>query len=148
MKKNKPNFVNPRFARKGEYEQIIKKIISERHCPFCAENFKYHKNPILKKTNNWFITESSWPYKNSERHFLIIGKKHKEYFPELSLNDFKEVKNLANWAIKKFKIKGGGLTLRFGDTNRTGSTVNHLHFHLIIPKLKFKKSLPVNFPIG
>mgnify|MGYP001620161054 CR=1 FL=1 len=148
MNKNRKIFVNPRFARKGEYKKVIQSIVADGKCPFCPENFKYHKNPIIKKTKNWFITKSSWPYKNTKYHFLIIGKKHKEKFKDLTLKDFKEIKNLACWTIKKFKIKGGGLTLRFGDTNHTGSTVNHLHFHLIIPKLKSRKSLPVNFPIG
>ena len=52
--------------------------------------------------------------------------------------------------IKKYKIKGGGLTLRFGEQNYTGATVLHLHFHLIVPKLKPKSKLAkiVNFPIG
>lgn len=148
MKKSSKKFVNPRFARKGEYEQVIKKIISEGHCPFCPENFKYHKNPILKKTENWLITKSSWPYKNSKEHFLIINLKHKEKFAEIKLNDFNEIMLLVNWAIKKFKLKGGGLTLRFDNTNYTGSSVAHLHFHLITPKFKNGKSLPVNFPIG
>ena len=141
-------FVNPRFARKGEYEKVIKAIIAAGHCPFCPENFRYHKNPILKNTKNWLITLSSWPYKNSRLHFLILSKKHKEKFEELSIEDFREVKTLVQWANKKFEIKGGGLTLRFGNTDFTGSTVAHLHFHLITPNLKNGKSLPVYFPIG
>lgn len=148
MDKNSKKFVNPRFARKGEYKKVIEKIISEGRCPFCPENFNHHKNQILKKTKKWFITKSSWPYKNSEHHFLVIGKSHKEFFTELDFNDFKEVKNLVNWAIKRFNLKGGALNLRFGSTDYTGATVNHLHFHLIIPKSKNKKSLRVNFPIG
>ncbi|MBI5401551.1 HIT domain-containing protein [Candidatus Wolfebacteria bacterium] len=146
MKKSK--FVNPRFAREGEYKNVIQTIIKEGKCPFCPENFKYHKNPVLKNTKSWFITKSSWPYKNTKEHLIIIGKKHKENFRDIKLNDFKEIILLTNWAIKKFKIKGGGLTLRFGDTNHTGSSVAHIHFHLIAPKIKNNKSVPVNFPIG
>lgn len=148
MVKKSKKFVNPRFARKGEYKEVIAVIIKEGKCPFCPENFKYHKNPILKKTKNWLITRSSWPYKNTREHLIIIGKKHKTNFKELTIADFKEVMSLANWANKKFKIAGGGLTLRFGDTNYTGSSVAHLHFHLITPKMKNRKSIPVNFPIG
>lgn len=145
---SKPKFVNSRFAKKGEYKEVISAIIKEGKCPFCPENFKYHKNPILKNTKNWIITKSSWPYKNTREHIILIPKKHKENFKELSINDFKEIISLVNWANKKFKIAGGGLTLRFGNTDYTGSSVAHLHFHLITPKLKNKKSIPVNFPIG
>ena len=144
----KPKFVNPRFAKKGEYKEVISQIIKEGKCPFCPKNFKYHKNPILKIAGGWFITESSWPYKNSKHHFIIIGMKHKEKFRHLNKKDFSDIASLANWAIKKFKIKGGGLTLRFGETDYTGSSVAHLHFHLIVPKLKKGKSMVVYFPIG
>ena len=74
---------------------------------------------------------------------------HKEQFAELTIDDFKTLKYLVNWANKNLNIKGGGLALRFGDTNYTGATVYHLHFHLIVPKLDRKKlSKPVYFPIG
>ncbi len=142
--------VNKKFAsRKDDYFKVIKTIEFEGECPFCRDNFKYHKNEILKKRKNWFITKSSWPYKNSFYHFLIIGLKHKEYLLELNQNDFNSVRELANWAIKKFKIKGGALAVRFGDTNLSGSTVCHIHFHLISPKQKNNGiAKTVNFPIG
>ena len=140
----KKKVVDPRFARKGEYKEVIDKIIQEGKCPFCPENFRYHKNPILKRSANWFITRSSWPYKNSRLHFLIIGKEHKEQFFELTVVDYANVKELVNWAVQKFKIKGAAIALRFGNTAYTGATVCHLHFQLIVPK-KYKT---VNFPVG
>jgi diadenosine tetraphosphate (Ap4A) HIT family hydrolase len=142
--------VNKRFAEgKGEYASVISSIEEKGHCPFCPENFKYHKEPVLKEENGWFITKNSWPYKNAEHHFLIIGKKHKENFDELDNIDLTAVNALTNWAIKEFEIKGGALSLRFGDTDHTGATVCHLHFHLISPELdKQNKSKTVNFPIG
>ena len=80
---------------------------------------------------------------------MIIGEKHKENFNELTESDFRSVKTLANWAIKKYKIKGGGLVIRFGNTDYTGATVCHLHFHLIYPKsTKDNMAKTVFFPIG
>lgn len=142
--------VNKTYAKgKGEYEKVISSIEKKGKCPFCPDNFKYHKEPILQKENSWFLTKNSWPYKNTEHHLLIIGEEHKENFDELNDIDFKSVKKLTAWALKKFKIKGGALTIRFGDTDHTGATVCHLHFHLISPKLdKNKKAKTVYFPIG
>ncbi|MCX6712839.1 MAG: HIT domain-containing protein [Candidatus Vogelbacteria bacterium] len=142
--------VNKRFAEgKGEYAQVIKTIDQHGKCPFCPANFKYHKKPILKKYQSWILTENSWPYSNTDKHFIIISAQHKEQFSDLTSEDFLAVKYLANWAIKKFGIKGGALTIRFGDTNYTGATVCHLHFHLISPKLdKNGLSKTVTFPIG
>lgn len=141
--------VNPRFSKgKKEYAKVISSIEKKGQCPFCPNNFKYHKEPILKRETNWFITPNSWPYKNAKHHFIIICQKHKEDFRELRDGDFKSVKKLVSWAIKKFKIKGGALIIRFGDTDHTGATVCHLHFHLISPKLVKGKSKTVYFPIG
>lgn len=150
MPKKRKGVVNKRFAKgKGEYEEVINTIEKKGKCPFCPGQLKYHKNPILKILGGWFITESSWPYQNTEHHFLLINLKHKEDFSEISKKDFESLRSLINWAIKKYKLEGGALALRFGDTNYTGATVSHIHAHLIYPKLgKNKKSETVNFPIG
>ena len=103
----------------------------------------------LKRKKNWFLTQDSWPYKNTKHHFLIIGTKHKEKFSQLTKEDFAEVSELANWTIAKYKIQGGAVAVRFGDANFTGASVSHLHFHIITPKIKTKNSTKtVLFPIG
>ena len=141
--------VDLKYAKSKDYKKTLETIEDTAKCPFCKENFRYHKKKILKTYKKWFITESSWPYENAKFHFLIISEKHKEEFSDLKTSDFEIVSCLANWAIKKYKIKGGALTLRFGATEYTGATVCHLHFHFIVPKLdKSKNAKVVNFPIG
>ncbi len=146
----KRGFVNINNARKGEYKKVIERIASTGKCPFCQENFNYHKRPIFKRKGDWFLTEVSWPYKNVKHHLMILGEKHRENFSELKKKDFAAVSYLVSWAIKKYKIKGGALAIRFGDTNFTGASVAHLHFHLISPEIskKTKRAKTVNFPIG
>lgn len=144
-------YVDERFAKNSEYSDVIGEIARTNKCPFCKENFKYHKNPILKTKGGWLITKNSWPYENAEHHFILIGDKHIEQFSELTIEDFASVKALIDWAIKEYNIPGGGIALRFGDTSHTGSTVCHLHFHLIVPKESTEKANtvdPVWFPFG
>lgn len=136
--------VDPRYAKGDGYKDVIKEIADKGLCPFCPDNFEYHKNEILKKYGRWFITRSSWPYENALEHFLIIGEIHKEHISDLDSKDMTEVNFLAKWATAEFKLEGGVLALRFGATEYTGATVCHLHFHLVIPQ----KSKTVNFPIG
>jgi diadenosine tetraphosphate (Ap4A) HIT family hydrolase len=150
VKISQKKVVNKRFAiGKGEYEKVISDIEKKGKCPFCPDNFKYHKNPILKKVGDWFVTKNSWPYKNTKYHFLIINKNHKELFSELTKKDFESIRLLTDWLIKKYKIKGGAFALRFGDTDYTGATVCHIHAHILCPKIgKNKKSKTVYFPVG
>ena len=143
--------VDKRYAQgRGDYEKVIAKIERQGSCPFCPANFKYHKKPILKRAGGWFITENNWPYKGASHHLIVISKKHKENFSELTDKDFFAMRRLVQWANKKFKIKGGAMALRFGDTHYTGATVCHLHFHLITPtraRTKLSKK-PIYFGIG
>lgn len=143
--------VDPTYAKSEEYRQILESISQGRNnCPFCPKHFKYHKQPILKVAGDWLITRNSWPYKNAAEHFLLISKIHKETLTELSQADLQAVLELAKWAETEFKLPGGGLTLRFGDTVHTGATVCHLHFHLIVPKINKRtgRAHIVRFPIG
>lgn len=142
--------VNPTFAKTRDYGGVLKTIEQTAKCPFCKENFKYHKKPILKREKGWLVTENSWPYKNSKYHFILIPDKHKENFDKLTISDFKTVSKLVSWLIKKYKIKGGGFLLRFGNSFHTGATVCHMHFHIIVPKLEKGKNRlrTVYFPIG
>lgn len=146
----KPKFVNVKNARKGEYQKVIEQIAGTGKCPFCKENFKYHKKPIYSRKGSWFLTNNSWPYKNTKHHLVILGDKHKEEFSELTAKDFTAILYLINWAIKKWKIKGGALAMRFGNTDYTGASVSHLHFHIISPQInkKTKRANVVTFPIG
>ena len=146
----KKKFVNLANTRPGEYKSIIAKIAKTGKCPFCPENFKYHKKPILKRLGDWFITEGSWPYKNANPHLIILGLKHRENLLELKKSDFEAIFQLVSFGIKKYSIKGGALAVRFGNTNYTGASVAHLHFHLISPEInkKTKRARVVEFPIG
>jgi len=142
--------IEKRNAKTKEYKKILEKIIKTNKCPFCPDNFKYHKKPILKKYQGWLATTNSWPYKNTQYHFVLIPLKHKVNFSDLNDKDFQAVKYLVNWLIKKYKLKGAGLALRFGEQKYTGATVRHLHFQLIVPQLKPKSKIAkvVIFPIG
>lgn len=136
--------VDPRYAKGDEYGEVIRTIEGKGSCPFCPENFTYHKEPILREEGGWIITRNSWPYENAAHHFLVICREHKEGFNEITADDLNAIKALVNWAIEEFKLPGGGFALRFGDTTFTGATVCHLHGHLIVPE----EGKHVSFPIG
>ncbi len=149
VEKKTTKVVNPRFAKTGEYRKVINNIETIGQCPFCPDNFRYHKKPILRKSNGWFITENSWPYKNSQKHFLIFSPDHKETLAELTARDIESILRLSKWAVKKYQIRGGALTMRFGESDFTGATVSHIHAHLIYPAQgKGSHSKTVIFHVG
>ncbi len=142
--------VDPHYAKDPEYKQVIETIASEAKCPFCPDNFKYHKNPILRTVGDWQITKSSWPYPGTQHHLLLIATKHHERLSELTSADWMAIGQLVTWAESEFELPGGALAMRFGETHYTGATVCHLHVHLLVPELdpQTQRATAVHFPIG
>jgi diadenosine tetraphosphate (Ap4A) HIT family hydrolase len=144
-------FVDPRYAKSGEYGKVISEIEKTGKCPFCEDEFKYHKNPILDEDSGWISTECSWPYPNAKWHFMILNlKEHKTKITQLTDHDLLIIFRLIMRLISKFGIDGGAIAMRFGEPKFTGATVLHLHIHLIVPILNQEtdKAEVVNFPIG
>lgn len=143
--------VDPHHAQRDpDYHQVINQIAAEGKCPFCPENFRYHREPILLEEGGWLLTRSSWPYPGTEHHFLLIARAHHEHLAELTAEDWQAIGSLVGWAEGEFQLPGGAVMMRFGATERTGATVCHLHAHLIVPQInqETKRANVVHFPIG
>lgn len=148
----KNRFINTNNSRTEHQKQVMEKISQEGHCPFCAENLeKYHKNPIIKEGEFWLLTENQWPYENTLNQLLLIHKKHIEHISELEPEAGSELIKLFSDEAKKRKIPGGAVCIRFGSNPQKGnygSTVLHLHAHLIEPDLENPKKEKIKFKIG
>ena len=144
----KKKIVNSEAAKTEWYKNMLGDIAKESVCPLCPKTMRWHTKPILKRSNGWLLTENFNPYKNTAHHLLVIAPIHKEKLNQLTRRDWESLTYLLNWAIKKIRIKGGGIAMRFGDTRLTGASVAHLHAHLIVPKIIRRESQSVSFPIG
>jgi ATP adenylyltransferase len=142
-------FINLANAREGNQKKVMEEIAVDGVCPFCPENLaKYHKQPILKDGKYWLLTTNQWPYKYTKKHLLAIAKKHVTHINELSKDAVNELMEMFIEAAKEYGIGGGGIGLRFGNTDHTGATVSHLHAHLIEPEPDHPSDSPVRFKIG
>lgn len=121
-------------ARTPEQIALMQRIIDDGVCPFCAEYFrKYHPKPVLKETDFWFFTENMSPYAGTKFHFILVYKPaHITKPSELAPEALADLFALVDWAIAEYKIPGGSFFMRFGDTKYTGSSVEHLHAHLLM----------------
>jgi len=128
----KKKLMNIRSARLPEQRKKMRETEKQGICPFCPKYFKkYHDAPIIKETTHWLLTKNDYPYDGAKIHLLLIHKKHIETLKEISPKARNEMFSLASWAIDKYKIPGGGLSMRFGDLKYNGATIAHLHSHIV-----------------
>jgi diadenosine tetraphosphate (Ap4A) HIT family hydrolase len=117
----------------------MEEIAANGHCPFCAENLsKYHKKPIIKEGKYWILTDNQWPYENIKHQLLAIYKTHIEHIKDMDPNAGTELIEMFKEEAIKRNIIGGGIAMRFGtnpEKGNYGSTVSHIHAHLIEPDL-------------
>ncbi len=149
MNSSPTQFVDIANARVDEQRQVMEKIMAEGHCPFCPENFQlYHQRSIIKDGKYWFVTQNQWPYNNTKIQLLAIAKTHIETLHEITPEAGAELFQLLGEIEVEEQIPGGGLALRFGDTDYSAGTVKHLHAQLIVPDIEKHDFLPVRFKIG
>lgn len=125
--------VNRRSALgRGNYAQVIDRILEDKVCPFCEKHFlKYHTRPILRRSAHWIVTENFNPYPGTKQHLLLVHRGHIESPKKLSAKAWKELLVHLNWLQKKLNLPGGALFMRFGDLGYTGASVAHLHANII-----------------
>jgi len=121
-------------ARGEKQKEIMEKIKKDGVCPFCAENFlKYHTEPIIKETDNWILTYNYDPYEGARYHFLFVYKPAHIGKPSEMLSEARvELFDLVEEICDKNEIDGGSILMRFGDGKINGSSVDHLHAHLVV----------------
>ena len=137
MKKENKH-VNLSTARREDQRKVMEKIEKADHCPFCRENLeKYHKNPILKEGKFWILTDNQWPYEKIKHQLLAIYKTHIEHLSEMNPAAGAELVEMFAEETRKRNIPGGGVAVRFGrsEEGNYGSSVFHLHAHLVEPDL-------------
>ncbi|MEX0918836.1 MAG: HIT domain-containing protein [Candidatus Paceibacterota bacterium] len=145
----KDGFVQPEEARNEEQRQLMERIVTDGVCPFCLSHLeKYHQRPILWQNPHWIVTENSSPYDGAQWHFLLIAVRHCENFTELKEKEIVSFFDTMNQIVKRYRLAGGTILLRFGDMAFNGSSVKHLHAHLIVGIKKGADTEPIRVKVG
>lgn len=148
-RRQKPPAVDMDNARIPKQRAAMEGILARGHCPFCPGNLPpEHKQPVEKDGAHWFITKNQWPHKNTKLNLLFILKRHTETLADLKPEEGAELFELLSWTEKKYSFPGGGIGMRFGDTNFSAATVRHIHVQLFVPDRDAPDFEPVRFKIG
>ncbi len=132
---NKKTFVDPNNARSPEYRKKLEEISEKGVDPFSKEYLQsFDKKEILYETKHWFVFENQHPYPGTKRHFVIVCQQYKETLDEISIAEMSDLISVSTHICDMYKIPGGGLIMRFGDTRKSGASVKRLHAQIIEPQ--------------
>ena len=135
-KNNKISMIN--FWTREQYHKKIwrKKIIWKNNCPFC--DWK-NKNPeeILWKWKNLLIIYNIYPYSWDKNHLMIIPKKHRILYADLSNEEILEMKECHKF-LKKYFWEKNYFSFSRETSNDESRSIEHLHIHFLVWKLQWK----------
>lgn len=136
-------------ARNENQKKLMEQIEKDGVCPFCPKYFaKYHPKPILRETKSWFVTENMNPYEGTHLHLLLVPKKHVTFPHELSQAAKLDLFQAIEWCTKEFKLPTGSILLRFGNPELNGSSVKHIHAHIIVGNTKSNGGEKIKVKVG
>lgn len=146
---NKASFVNLDNARFPEQRAIMERFDAQGLCPFCPPQIEeVEAEPVIRQGSHWHIRKNRWPYRGTRLHFLMIANQHIENLTEILPEAWQELLELIQWIESNYRVKGGGLGLRFGDVSLNGGTVKHLHLHFIAADPALPDYQKVRFAMG
>lgn len=134
-------YIDPRNVRYQKQLDIMLEREANNEDPFDPEIID---QDILFTGRHWYVSQNRFPYDSIEYQILIIAKEGIYKIDDMSIEMWKELRSIIDILRKEFKIPGGALCYRFGDTQYSGASLKRLHAHLIVPK-KDKKA---KFTIG
>ena len=118
----------------AQYDQMVD-LERRGVCFFCPEHFdQEHKNPIIFRSDYWAVSRNDYPYEETDQHFLLFPLEHVASFAALSVPAQADFGHIIARVEAGFQLGHFGLGMRSGDFRFNGSSVEHLHAHIIVAK--------------
>lgn len=132
-------------------DQIAKmeKLQAVGICAFCPEHFaKYHDNPIDFETDHWIVAPNDYPYEHTSLHLLVIAREHVRSLGELTAQARQELAEVVARVERDRRLGSYAYAMRNGDPRYNGSSVEHLHGHIIVGERDPDKFGKVRFKVS
>lgn len=115
-------------------------------CLFCPGHLE-EAQEVLHRSDHWAVTPNRFPYPDTALHLLLVPDEHVTGMARLSPPARLDYFTALEWVEAKFDLAFYGIGVRNGDSPLTGSTVKHLHVHVIVGEadrdpVRFKMSRP------
>ena len=113
------------------YRAHMEKTIVQGICPLCSPDPSV--NVVLRRTGHWQVWKNPFAYEHHDHHFIIASIHHIDDITKLTHEMWASLGVLIDWVVREYKLPGGGLVMRFGEPEKSASTLRHLHMHIQVP---------------
>lgn len=128
-------YVDINNVRSEEMRRKWQKIIDDDVDPFDPQYVKrYVEGSIIYETEFWYAFQNDHQYSDTEIQIVIVTKSFFNDTYDMPDNVWLDLKKIKKELRDTFNITGGGLIIRFGDTEKSGGSVVHQHAQIIVPK--------------
>lgn len=127
-------YVDINNTRSEEMRKKWQKMIDDGDDPFDVALLEKYDLIPFSESEHWIAVHNQFPYDGAKVQIILISRKYREHFNELSPEEQVDLFTFADALCKELHINGGGLVMRFGSTSISGGTVKHLHAQLIEPQ--------------
>ena len=132
-KKEKTEFLNFKHVRVNKQREQMEQIKKDGVCPFCIEHFtKYHEAPIEREGDWWILSKNDFPYSGTSIHYILVYKRHITQPSDINPDAWVEFGEHLSFLNKKYAKDGGSIFMRFGNTDYTGASIDHIHAQFIV----------------
>lgn len=126
------NLQNIANTRSEEMHRRMLMLQERGHCFFCSEGQELFKKVHLFDSEDWYVAHNDAPLPGSVTHVIAVPRRHVLIPSDLTALERNELfDSIIPWVMEKLDMPGASIFFRIGDTTITGSTLCHLHVHLV-----------------
>jgi dihydrofolate reductase len=130
----RPLVTEPRNARSQSYLADLVALNTLGECPFCPGGKTHQTQGIIFENEAWWVTHNTHPLTHSELSLVLVPKRHVIFAHELHADEVAYERLMLQEIEKMFGLEGWARTVCEGEPMRTGATVRHLHYQLLVPE--------------
>ncbi|NJC72875.1 HIT domain-containing protein [Planosporangium thailandense] len=102
-------------------------------CIFCPQHLTTDPNhPVLHQTAHWVVTTNKYPYAETRLHLLLVPRAHVEDLLDLEPAARDEYWTVLRWVRDTYGLTFYSIGSRNGDGRYTGSSIAHVHVHVVV----------------
>lgn len=132
-------------ARTADQLEEMQRLQVNQECHFCTLSAR---REAIITGEYWSVFPNDWPYANTSMHVLIVPHAHHVSTRTLQTKARAEYLDLVSKVADRYRLTGYSQFMRAGEMSLTGSSVAHLHGHVIAPDMEAAEFSPIKVKLG